>query len=198
MEQELSSNHLKLESQVSELRGLTYSNDSLVAELESLRQKDEYRRELMADLSSELSLTASRENQLKVEVEQLKERSIAEEITIQSLASRERSISFEIDDLHKELEEAAVREAMLECEIAEARGERDAMREKTRAEQAQEKFSRLFDEHGTVLLDEQMDISSLLPPSDELQADTRSIKDINEQGNTKQDKKDGSTQCPIQ
>jgi hypothetical protein len=198
LEQELSSNRLKLETQVSELQGLTYSNDSLTAELQSLRQKDEFRRDLMTDLSTELSLTASRESKLQVEVEQLKERSIAEEITIESLGSRERSIPFEIDDLHKELEEAAVREALLECEIAEAKGERDALREKTRADQAQERFSRRFDEHGTILLDDHMDISSLLPPSDELQADTRSIKEVSENGDKKMDKKDASAQCPIQ
>ena len=219
MDQELSSNRLKIESQVSELRGLTYSNDSLTAEVESLRQKDEYRRDLMTDLSTELSLTVSRENQLQVEVDQLKERSITDGVTTQSMGSREQSFSVDVEDLHKELEEAAVREAMLQCEIAEANGERDALelREQARAQETLRNCSRLFDEDGTVLsMDDPLDISSLPSPSDEAQADTSALvaakkdeadagtaqtadaEENADDGKTESAKKDTSAQCPIQ
>ncbi|KAL3913978.1 MAG: hypothetical protein SGARI_000371 [Bacillariaceae sp.] len=204
LEQELSSNRLKTESHVSELRGLTYSNDSLTAEVETLRHKDEYHRDLMADLSTELSFSTSRENKLQGEVEQLEDRSIGEEITIPSLESRDRDTSFDIDHFHKELEESAVREAMLQCEIADVKGETDALREKARAEQAVEEFSRIFDENGTVLsTDDQVDISSIMSPSDEVQIDTLQVI-IDDGTNTRDgedaavDKKDTSSQCPIQ
>jgi hypothetical protein len=127
-------------------------------------------------MSTELSLTASRESKLQLEVQELKERSIEEDITTQSLESRERSISFEIDDLQRELEEAAVREAMLQCEIAEARGERDGLKQQRTQEE--------------LLQIESVDIASLLPPSDELTQDEQTNKDVATDA--------ASAPCPIQ
>ena len=119
---------MQIETHIAEIKRLSHYNDHLSTEVETLREKDSYHRELMEDLSTELSLSASRESKVTQELERLQfenqhlaEQHISEEITIQSLESREKSISFEIDDLQKELEEAAVREALLQCEIAEAK-----------------------------------------------------------------------------
>lgn len=156
-----------MEEQFDEIQRLRQSGSQLTAEIESLRKNDEYRRQLMSDLSAELSLSASRETKLLTENQELKEHSHAEEIiTIESLVSRDGSISFDIDDvlLDKELlEEAAVREALLQCDIAEAQqyGTPDAP--KVHVHNAQ----------GTPLLPgEQVDMTGLLqPPSDDLLTD---------------------------
>jgi chromosome segregation ATPase len=128
---------MQIETHTAEIKRLSHYNDHLSTEIQTLREKDNYRRELLEDLSTELSLSASRESKVTQELEwlqaehqQLSEQHISGEITIQSLETREKSISFEIDDLQKELEESAVREALLQCEIAEARGERDALQER--------------------------------------------------------------------
>jgi cell division protein FtsB len=125
---------LKLATQREEIQQLSHSNERLSTEIKELRQKDLVRKELLSDLTTELSYSASREvkasenlERLQVQHQQSMEEGIANEITVPSLEHRDKSISFEIDDLQKELDEAAVREALLECEVAEARGERDAL-----------------------------------------------------------------------
>lgn len=190
-----------MEAQFIEIQQLRHSNHQLTAEIDSLRRNDEYRRELMSDLSTELSLSTSRETKLQMENQELKERSIAEEI---SFASRDRSISFEIDDiLEKELEEAAVREALLQCEIAEAHSEHDALKEQhdtisqqCRAEEVEEELSRHIHEHGTPLPEEQRDITGPLLPSVELLADRK--KEGDNESNQEAGNDNGSSQCPIQ
>lgn len=62
---------------------------------------------------------------LQEKQEMTRERSIVESFTLESLESRDRSVFFEMDGIKMELEEAAVREAMLQCEFAEENSEKD-------------------------------------------------------------------------
>ncbi|KAG7354478.1 chromosome segregation ATPase-like protein [Nitzschia inconspicua] len=174
LESEITHFAAKIESQCVEIRHLNQSRDELASELEALEGKDMYRRELLSDLSTELNLTASREYKLQLENHELKERSICEEVTIESFGSRERSVSDEMDYLQKELDDAAVREAMLQCEIAETSGERDAFKEQqnpngsdNQFETTQEEFLRLIKGEREALLCAQTDMKGQLSLSGE-------------------------------
>jgi len=188
---------LKIDTQAEEIQHLAHRNENLFAEVQAFREKEEYHRELLSDLSAELSLTASRESKANQDVEklqfenrQLQEQHSSEEITISSLEQREKSISFEIDDLQKELQEAAVREAQLLCEIAEAHGERDALKEQY--DRAMENLGHFGLGRDEPLPGKPLDITALLPPS--VQALGRVHEDDDEATNTNE----GRTQCPVQ
>jgi hypothetical protein len=78
LKQDDSLHRIKIEKQEDKIYHLNHAKKQLTAEIETLGQKHEYRRDLVADLSTELCLTVStRESILKQE---LNESFIEEEV----------------------------------------------------------------------------------------------------------------------